>query len=76
MAKRTVITGGTLVTDYGTFAGDVQIVGERIVGLATTGSFEQADELIDATGLWVLPEQSGQPDLRLWVRWFECYPYL
>lgn len=55
MAKRTVITGGTLVTDYGRFSADVLVVDGRIAGLTSDGASEQADERIDATGLWVMP---------------------
>jgi allantoinase len=53
MAKRTVITGGTIVTDYGQFRADVLIVDGRIAGLTTDEAL--ADERIDATGLWVMP---------------------
>src|SRR5690606_27310629 len=59
MATRTVITGGTVVTDYGVFPADVLIDGEQVAGLAAPGTLpasrtDDADR-IDATGLWVLP---------------------
>jgi allantoinase len=55
--KRTAIVGGTLVTDYGVFAADLVLEDERIAaivdrdGTAASG----ADDLIDATGLHILP---------------------
>lgn len=49
----TVIRNGTVVTASDTFVSDVGIRGGRIVALAT--DLTDADELIDATGLFVLP---------------------
>lgn len=55
MSQRTVIGGGTVVTDYGRFTADVLIVNGRIAGLTTEYTAEPGDERIDATGLWVMP---------------------
>lgn len=49
----TVIRNGTVVTASDTFVSDVGIKNGRIVALAT--DLTDADELIDATGLFVLP---------------------
>jgi allantoinase len=54
-AKRTVIAGGTVATDTAVFAADVVIEGERIAALARPGAGGRADELIDASGLVVMP---------------------
>src|SRR3954451_5428637 len=54
-AKRTVIAGGTVATDTAVFAADVVIEGERIAALAEPGAGGRADELIDASGLVVMP---------------------
>ena len=54
-AKRTLIAGGTVATDAAVFAADVVIEGERIAALARPGEGGPADELIDASGLVVLP---------------------
>jgi allantoinase len=54
---RTAIVGGTVATEYGVFRTDLVVEGERIAaivepdGSAAAGS----DDLIDATGLHVLP---------------------
>lgn len=49
----TVIRNGTVVTASDTFVSDVGIKGGRIVALAL--GLTEADEIIDATGLYVLP---------------------
>lgn len=49
----TVIRNGTVVTASDTFVSDVGIKNGRIVSLAT--DLTDADEVIDATGLFVLP---------------------
>lgn len=49
----TVIRNGTVVTASDTFVSDVGIRGGRIVALAA--DLTDADEVIDATGLFVLP---------------------
>lgn len=49
----TVICNGTVVTASDTFVSDVGIKNGRIVALAT--DLTDADEVIDATGLFVLP---------------------
>ncbi len=49
----TVIRNGTVVTASDTFVSDVGIRGGRIVALAA--DLTEADEVIDATGLFVLP---------------------
>jgi dihydroorotase len=54
-AKRTLIAGGTVATEASVFAADVVIEGERIAALARPGEGGPADELIDASGLVVLP---------------------
>jgi hypothetical protein len=55
MSKRTVIAGGTVATDAAVFAADVVIEGGRIAGLTEPGGGGPSDELIDASGLVVLP---------------------
>jgi len=58
----TLITGGTVVSATGRAAADVLIDGEKIVGVLTPGSVllgtdlaESADQVIDATGKYVIP---------------------
>ena len=53
--KRTVIAGGTVATDYGVFAADVVIEDGRVAAIAEQADRSGADELIDASGLVVLP---------------------
>jgi allantoinase len=54
--RRVVIANGTVAADYGVFNAHVVIEGETIVGLATAErALQNADEVIDATGLVVLP---------------------
>jgi allantoinase len=55
MSRRTVIAGGTVATDAAVFAGDVVIEGGRIAALTEPGGGGPSDELIDASGLVVLP---------------------
>lgn len=55
MAKTTVITGGTIVTDTGEYRADLVINGERIAGIVADGSDIQYADRIDATGLLVMP---------------------
>jgi allantoinase len=55
MARITIVEGGTLVTDYARFRGDLVIDGERIVGISADARGILADERIDATGLLVMP---------------------
>ena len=52
---RTIIQGGTLVTADGTAAGDVVIEGEQIAAVVTRAEAAPGDEVIDASGLLVLP---------------------
>src|SRR3954447_8062539 len=54
-AKGTVIAGGTVATDTAVFAADVVLEGPRIAALAEPGAGGRADELIDASGLVVMP---------------------
>jgi len=55
MPKTTVITGGTIVTDYGEFRADLVMKGEEIAGIVSDASdIDHADQ-IDATGLLVMP---------------------
>jgi allantoinase len=53
--KRTLIAGGTVAADYGVFPADVLIDGEHVVSVSNPGAFDGVDELIDATGLVVMP---------------------
>lgn len=55
MARRTVISGGLVVTDNDLFHADVIVVGERVTGLTTDAGEIEADERIDAAGYLVLP---------------------
>lgn len=55
MAKTTVITGGTIVTDTGEYRADLVIDGERIAGIVADGSEIPYADRIDATGLLVMP---------------------
>ena len=53
---RTAVVGGTLATDYGVFAADILIDGGRIAAVGRDpGIGRGADEVIDASGLVVLP---------------------
>jgi allantoinase len=54
-AKRTLIAGGTVASESAVFAADIVIEGGRIAALAQPGEGGAADELIDATGLVVMP---------------------
>jgi dihydroorotase len=49
------ITGGTIVTPEGRFAGDIGITGETIAAISAPGRLGPARETLDATGLHVLP---------------------
>jgi allantoinase len=53
--RRTVIAGGTVATESAVFAADVVIEGGRIAALAAPGAESAADELINASGLVVMP---------------------
>src|SRR5215211_7182088 len=53
--KRTLVAGGTLATEYGVFPADLLIEGELVASMADPGSSDSADEVIDATGLVVMP---------------------
>jgi allantoinase len=53
--KRTVIAGGTVATESAVFAADVVIEGGRIAALAQPGAGGPSDELVDASGLVVMP---------------------
>jgi allantoinase len=53
---RTAVCGGTLATDYGVFAADILIEDGRIAAIGRDpGIARRADEMIDASGLVVLP---------------------
>jgi len=52
---RTVIINGKLVTEECAFPGDLLIVGERIAALGTNLPTEPGDQVIDATGCFLLP---------------------
>ena len=53
--SRTVVAGGTLATGAGTFRADLAIEDGRVAAIADPGGAGPADELIDATGLVVMP---------------------
>jgi allantoinase len=55
MAGRTVVRGGTVVTEAGEVRADLLIEGERIVGLLEDTGEIAADHRIEARGLLVLP---------------------
>ena len=50
-----VISGGTLVTSRGRRTADIGVAGERIARIAEPGSAGGASEVVDASGLLVLP---------------------
>lgn len=51
----TLIAGGTIVSPEGSVPADIAIVGQSIVGLFAPGTGPDAGEVIDASGLWVIP---------------------
>ena len=53
--KRTLISGGTVATDQAVFAADVMIEDGRVAAMGDHGAFDGTDELIDASGLVVMP---------------------
>ena len=53
--RRTVIAGGTVATESAVFAAEVVIEDGRIAALAEPGAGPAADELIDGSGLVVMP---------------------
>jgi allantoinase len=53
--KRTVIAGGTVATDSAVLRADVVIEDGRIAGIAEPGTAGSSDELVDASGLVVMP---------------------
>ena len=53
--RRTIIAGGTLATHDGTMKADVVIEAGRVAAIADPGTAGDADELIDASGLVVMP---------------------
>jgi allantoinase len=53
--RRTIVSGGTVATAGGTFRADLAIEGGRIAAIADPGGAGSGDELIDASGLVVLP---------------------
>ncbi|MDI5976603.1 dihydropyrimidinase [Amycolatopsis magusensis] len=52
---RTLIKGGTVLSATGTSVADVLVDGEKIAAVAAPGVFGEADEVIDATGKYVMP---------------------
>jgi allantoinase len=54
-APRTIIAGGTLSTAEGTVSADLVIEEGRVAAIVDPGSGGDADELIDASGLVVMP---------------------
>jgi dihydropyrimidinase len=55
MRLDTIIRGGTIVTASDTTLGDVGIVGDKIVAIASELNAENAARVIDATGRYVMP---------------------
>src|SRR3954462_803270 len=53
--RRTLIAGGAVATESAVFAADVVIEDGHIAALAEAGTRPPADELIDASGLVVMP---------------------
>lgn len=51
----TIITGGIVVTEQGRREADIGIEGGEIVALAAPGTLVGAEQVIDATGLMVMP---------------------
>ncbi|GHE93291.1 dihydropyrimidinase [Amycolatopsis deserti] len=52
---RTLIKGGTVLSTTGASRADVLVEGETIAAVAAPGLFDTADEVIDATGKYVMP---------------------
>ena len=53
--QTTVISGGLIATEYGTFQADLVIQGELVSAITTDASDVDANHRIDAAGLLVLP---------------------
>ena len=51
----TLISGGTILTSTGQITADVLVDGETIAALLRPGTPVDADEVIDATGMYVMP---------------------
>ena len=49
------ITHGIVVTDHGMFRADLAIHEEKVSGIFSPGEKHQAEEIIDAKGMLVLP---------------------
>ena len=54
-AQDLLITGGTVVTHEGSCRADVAISGETIAALGAPGTLGDAKEVLDASGLHILP---------------------
>lgn len=52
---RTLIKGGTVLSATGASTADVLVEDEKIAAVAAPGVFETADEILDASGKYVLP---------------------
>ena len=50
-----IVKGGKIVNHNGIRDGDVLIQGEKITGIVSGSELPEAGEVIDATGLYVLP---------------------
>lgn len=66
MLLRTVISGGDIVTDNGEVRADLVIDDHEIVAILATADGVDADQVIDATGLLLLP---GGVDIRIATPW-------
>jgi dihydropyrimidinase len=55
MPSRKIIQGGTIVSPEGTLDADLIIEGEKVSGIIANADPGPDDEVIDATGLFVLP---------------------
>lgn len=55
MGRRVIIRGGVLGTEHGLYRADLVVDGERIASITRDASDLEADEQIDARGMFVLP---------------------
>ncbi len=55
MAYDLLITGGTVVSHEGSVRADIAVSGETIAAIGAPGTLGIAKEVLDATGLHILP---------------------